>query len=232
MPGKRKWRVSLSALAIASLVPFLSGAIVEVREYRGKRVTCVHSGLMGVAKACGTHGYARVFTGTVRSAIDIGETEKRLLITPDEVFLGGSTDEVVAVTNQACLHTEIQAGDKWLFYLFRDAESDSLLLPYDSPSKPIIEADDDISRLRDLARTTDSGILIGSVKRLGATYDVKPAPLENHKVVAENVATGTQYTTFTTSNGHFKFELPEGFYDVTATTEHGYREIETFPFRP
>ena len=47
-------------LAVACMVPSLSAVIVERREYHGKQVTCLHSGLMGVAKAAaqtGTHVY-------------------------------------------------------------------------------------------------------------------------------------------------------------------------------
>lgn len=38
--------------------------------------------------ACGRYNYARVFTGTVKSAVEVGDTDKRLQLIPDEVFLG------------------------------------------------------------------------------------------------------------------------------------------------
>jgi len=71
------------------------------------------------AWSCGTQGYTRVFTGTVRSAVDVSDTEKRLELIPDEVFLG-NTSELTATVNQECLaenQPEIQAGDQWLFYV-------------------------------------------------------------------------------------------------------------------
>ncbi len=138
MWGERKSRLCLFAVIVACLVPFLSAVIVEEREYHGKKVSCLHGGLVGVAKGCGTEGYAQVFTGTVKSATDVGETDKRLQIIPDEIFLGDSAKEVTAIANQACLRSEIQAGDKWLFYLYRDPKSETLVLPYDSPSKPVV----------------------------------------------------------------------------------------------
>jgi Carboxypeptidase regulatory-like domain len=230
MTAKRNPRIALVVLVVACLVPSLSAVIVEIRDYHGKKFSCVHGGLVGVAKECGTEGYARVFTGTVKSATDVGETDKRLQIVPDEIFLGDSANEVTAIANQACLGSEIQAGDKWLFYLRRDPTTGTLVLPYDSPSKPVIVADDDLSMLRDLGRLADSGILIGNVERLGETYDVKPIPLENHKVVANSLANGTNYTTYTNANGHFEFELPAGSYEVSASTEHGFREVEGFRF--
>src|SRR6266849_3391325 len=163
MSAKRKWRLGMVVLAVACLVPSLSASIVEIREYHGKQVGCVHSGLVGVAKACGTEGYARVFTGIVRSSVEKGDTDKLLDIVPDEVFVGDSSD-TTAITNQACLHNDIQAGDKWLFYLYRDPKSDTLVLSYDSPSKPISEAEDGISLLRDLGHLKNAGILIGTIQ--------------------------------------------------------------------
>lgn len=228
MSRERRWRFGTFALTVTCLVPFLSAEIVEQREYHGQMVTCIHSGLVGVARSCGTKGYARVFTGTVKSAIEVGDTDKRLELIPDEIFLGDPKNEVIAITNQACLRTEIQAGDKWLFYLYRDTKSDTLVLPYDSPSKPINIAGDDIAMLRDVGRLPNSGILLGKVERFGETSDVEPVPLDNHKVVAKSVANGTEYTTFTNANGHFELELPAGSYDVTASTERGFREVERF----
>ena len=95
-----KWRLFVFVLVATFLSTPLLGAICEDREYRGKKIMCCYSGLVGVAKACGTQFHARVFTGTVKSAVDVGETDKRLDITPDEVFLGDSK-EVTATTNQA-----------------------------------------------------------------------------------------------------------------------------------
>jgi hypothetical protein len=51
---------------------------------------------------CGTFGSARVFTATVKSATEISDTDKRLELIPDEIFLG-SASEVTATVNQACL---------------------------------------------------------------------------------------------------------------------------------
>jgi hypothetical protein len=141
MTAIRKTRLRVVFLAVFGIVPSLSAEIVEIRHYHGKQVQCVHSGLRGVARQCGTEGYARVFTGYVKSAVEIGDTDKLLQLVPDEAFVGGSSDATV-VTNQACLNTDIQAGDKWLFYLNLDPNSDKLILSYDSPSKPLATAED------------------------------------------------------------------------------------------
>lgn len=180
------------------MVPSLSAVVIIVREYHGKQVSCVHSGLMGVAKACGAEGYARVFTGIVRSVVDVGDTDKRLEIVPDEVFVGDSSD-ATAITNQACLFIDIQAGDKWLFHLYRDPKNDTLVLAHDGPSKPINEAEDGISLLRDLRQLKSTGILIGTIQHLGSDPEVvQPTPLANRKVVAKNVANGAEYAVYTT----------------------------------
>jgi hypothetical protein len=72
MTAKRTTRLGFVVLAVACMVPSLSAVIVEIREYHGKQVQCLYSGLRGVAKQCGTEGYARVFTGFVRSSVEVG----------------------------------------------------------------------------------------------------------------------------------------------------------------
>ena len=227
MSAKHKLGLGLAVLAISCVVPTLSAVIVEVRQYHGKQVTCAHSGLIGVAKACGTEGYARVFTGVVRSSVEKGDTDKLLELVPDEVFIGDSSD-VTAITNQACLNSDIQAGDKWLFFLYRDPESVTLVLGYDSPSKPISEAEDDISLVRDLGHLKKTGILLGTIQHLSETEDAKAAPLANHKVVAKNVKNGSEYTALTNQKGHFRLDLPVGEYNVTTAPEYGLGEVESF----
>jgi hypothetical protein len=227
MLTKRKWLAGLVILAVSCLATSLYAQVVVIREYHGKRVMCAYSGLRGVAKLCGTEAYTRVFTGIVKSSAEVGETDKVLQIVPDEVFVGDSSDATVTAI-QACLNTDIQVGDRWLFYLSRDPESDKLILSYDGPSKPIIEAEDDVSMLRSLGRLTDKGIIIGTIERLGESDDAKPTPLVNHKVVARNVKTGDEYSAYTSEGGHFKFELPVGQYDVTPASEYGLVEVEGF----
>lgn len=221
----RRW-IGLLVLAVAYLVPSLSAVVVEIRQYHGKQIACVHSGLIGVAKACGTEGYVRVFTGIVRSSTEKGDTDKLLELVPDEVFVGDSS-EATAITDQACLHTDIEAGEKWLFYLYRDPKSNALVLGYDSPSRPVSEADDEISLLRDLANLKNAGALVGTIRNSGEAENDEAAPLANHKVVAKNLKNGKEYTTHTNEKGHFKFDLPAGEYDVATTPEDGLREVES-----
>ena len=91
-----------------------SAQIVEVGDYHGRKGQCVQSGIVTTnGTACGTQQYAMVFRGTVKSAFDIGETDKLLPLVQDEVFRGDSVTEVMSVTNQACLRPEIRGWRKW-----------------------------------------------------------------------------------------------------------------------
>jgi len=230
-----KRRVLGFAVALICSVPFLAADIVEVRQYHGKQVTCHHSGLVAVARSCDIQYYERVLTGTVKSSIEVGDTDKLLEIDPDEVFVGDSSP-VKAITNQACLYNEIQTGDKWLFYLYRD--SNTFVVPFQSSSKPITVAAGEVSMLRDLVRLrdstshTDSGILMGKVARLTGTNDKKFIPLVNHKVIAHNVKDNTKHTAYTNESGYFKFALPPGSYDIAAAPEYGLQEVDTSSSMP
>lgn len=240
-----KGRVVAFALAITSFIPFLSGETGEKRD--GKKPGCFvringpgSERLNASAWSCGTQGYTRVFTGTVKSVVDVSDTVKRLELVPDEVFLG-DTSELTATVNQACLseyEPEIQAGDKWLFYVrpsrYWDGKTllirtEGLEVAWDSTSKPVSEAEDDIATLRHLAGLNDKGILTGTVVRIGPTFDaLNPTPVPNHKVIAKGVQSGNEYTDFTNVNGHFELELPPGAYDVTASTKQGLRDADPF----
>jgi hypothetical protein len=217
------------------VVPSLSAVIVESREWHGKQIQCFHSDIgFFHPKFCGTldYAYERVFVGTVQSVTEISDTDRRLDITPDEVFLGDSKGPVSTTVNQACLtpnDPEIKAGDKWLFYLrtYRAFRTDGkpiyrsvqLEMPFDGPSKPLSRAEENIAQLRRLTDLTDSGILSGNVRRM---YTGKMDGVPNHKIVATRVSDGIQYSTLTDGEGEFKFDpMPAGIYEVTANTAHG-----------
>ncbi len=221
MPSSPSLRVFLFAVAMLCPALSLSAAIVEIRTYHGKQIRCYHSGVIGVGKRCGTYGYTRVFTGTVLSAVEISDTDKRLLLHPDEVFLGDNS-EVNVTTNQACLSSEINVGDKWLFFLRWDGEGIELRLGYGSPSKPIAKAQDDIGLLRRLQQLTDSGVVSGRVTRTVRQSEPKSwriVPVPDQKVVARRASDGTEYYAMTSNDGHFQLELPDGSYDLTGGTE-------------
>jgi hypothetical protein len=241
----RRWQLCAFVLALIFLVPSLSAVVLEERIYHGKKIRCFHSGVWGIEmlsgrRACGTQGFARVFTGTVKSAIDISDTDKLLTLIPDEIFQGDSVHEVTASVNQACVardYPEIQSGDQWLFYLrpnqsFRtDGKAtygnNELVIPFDGPSKPLSRAGDDIAMLRHLAKSANSIIITGNVEQLGETYDQKSIPVVNHKIVAKGEI-GIEYTALTNERGHYELELPPDSYEVLANTRHGLKELDNF----
>jgi hypothetical protein len=227
----RKWSACLFVLAVICLIPSLSAVVVEGRIWHGKQIQCFHGGAWAFrAKACGTVGYERVLAGTVQSVTALSDTDRRLQIKPDEVFLGDSNGIVTATVNQACLtpnDPEIKVGDKWLFYLrpnrsFRadgkpTHDAGELEIPFDGPSKPLPRAQEAIAKLRYLARLTDSGIVNGKVMSMGTLPEVS-----NHKIVAKRAQGGAQYSALADTEGDFEFDpLPVGSYEVTANSVDG-----------
>jgi hypothetical protein len=232
MSPARTWRSCLFALAVFLVVPSLSAVVVEMREWHGKQIQCVHGGAwLFRPRTCGTEGYERVFTGTVLSVTETSDTDRRLEIVPEENFLGHSEGIVIATVNQACLTPnapEIEPGDEWLFYLLNTKHlapqpayitNDGHDIPSDGPSKPLSEAQRDIAELRHLAHLADSGILNGYVWRKGSG---SMAGVPNHKVVAKRASDGAQYSTLSDEQGDFEFDsLPAGSYEVSANTLDG-----------
>lgn len=238
----KKWRVCMFVIAVTCLVPSLSAVIMEIRMYHGKQIQCMHSGLRSSAgRVCGTYGYARAFTGTVKSVTEISFTDRRLVLIPEEVFLGPAS-EVTATVNQGCLplnEPEIKAGDRWLFYLqspWRPGEGSQqqeFVLPYDSRSGPInsASAQEEISTLRHLARLTNSGVVTGHVSRTEMKdQKIDSIPVPDWALTAKSVSSGIEYNALTDSNGHFEFELPPDSYSVTANTQRGSWAPDRDPF--
>jgi hypothetical protein len=147
---------------------------------------------------------------------EISDTDRRLEISPEENFLGDSKGTVTATVNQACLtpnDPEIKAGDRWLFYIRANE------IPFDGPSKPLSQAQENVAQLRQLAHMTNTGILSGNVMRIEAG---KMSRAPNHKIVAKRVSDGTEYSTVSDNDGEFVYKpLPAGVYEVTANTMEG-----------
>lgn len=232
---RARFRPLVFPLAVVCLVTCLSAEIHEIRIYHGKKYGCWLDGLGRVDHAlmCGTQGYARVFTGSVKSAIDISETDKLLILTPEENFRGDPVDQVSATVNQACMDPklpEIQVGDRWLFYLrdpndFGRNEETILEMPFYGRSKPVSQALEDIALLRHLGDLTGQSMLVGNVERVGPTVDdLNPTPVANHKILAKG-AFG-EYSTSTDERGHYELDVPPDAYDLTADTEPGLRQMD------
>jgi hypothetical protein len=222
----RKWVILLAVTASVAICTCKARAIaVEIREYHGKQISCVLSGLGGFGGSCGMHdGYEYVLTGSVLSVIEISAMEKRLRLMPDEVFFDSIPGPLTVTTNQGACLPEMRAGDKWLFYLQRDDKTKALVLAYGSPSKPVVDAQEDIAMLRRLEQMADAGIITGNVRRQvwRKNHQDEPAPVASYRVIAKRVSDGAEIATFTDTHGHYEFEpLAPDSYVLTGDTAPG-----------
>jgi hypothetical protein len=211
------------ALGIFStLIISSASAQFEGHDYHGKQISCYIRGREG---SCGVgDGYEDVFIGTVVSVAEIANGEKRLRLMPEEVFAGAVAGSLTVTTEQAGCFGDFQAGDKWLFYLQRDTTTKSFLLKYNTPTRPIADAQAQIELLRRLAQIKDLGIIMGQVSE-PIWKDNKwetSTPLADHKIIAKQRVNGREYAAFTDNDGHYEFEpLPPGEYQVSANTAEG-----------
>jgi len=230
MPFKRfAILITASAVLSLSLSKPASGKITEIRKYQGRRIFCTVSGLRGFSSSCGViNNYAYIFIGSVISAVQISEDEKRLQLQAHEIFLGDPVDELTVTTSQGNCLEEIQTGDQWLFYLFRDDATKELILGYGSPSGPVAETKQTITLLRRLVRMTDSGIITGYVHNTslhddqdeGRWTEYINAP--HHQVLVKRLSDGIEYSAFSNSDGEYEFQsLPSGKYHITPNTIPG-----------
>jgi hypothetical protein len=206
----------------------LSSQVIEMREDKGKTISCGRSGLSAWDGACPLDAdeYTYIFTGTVLSTRDISDSDKRLEVTPHEIFRGVPASELTVVAEQDDCLPELRVGEEWLFYL-RGNEKDSLTLAYGSLSKPIAEAQQEISTLRRMFAMSDSGLIIGNIshsvredsdRRKWTTAE----PIANHKVRAVRESDGAEYSAISDNDGNYEFEpLPIGSYILSANTQAG-----------
>jgi len=220
--------ISVLAIVLFAIARPLSSQIIEMREYKGKTISCALSGLRGWGEPCGSdENYAFIFAGTVLSTTDISDTEKTLQLAPHEMFRGAPTTQLTVTTEQGACLPEIHAGEEWLFYLRRDEKSQALVLAYGSPSKPIADAQEDISTLRRTSAMADSGLIMGTVYHYvredsDGMKSSNWEPVANHRVTATRKPDGVEYSAISDADGHYEFDpLPLGSYRITANTQAG-----------
>jgi hypothetical protein len=208
-------RQVLAALIVVLGVATAAAQIVELREVGGKVIQCMHSGLMSDLNDCGVRSdwYAYVFVGSISDIALADKHEKKLQITPEEIFLGNPQSPLTVLTSQgACLPT-LAVGDRWLFFLRKENGRPFVLDYYGNISRPVAKAHDQIETLRRLKIIGDFGIVRGSVER-GPDFLDKKA-VSGARVVASRKSDNTQFFTTTNANGHFEFEpLAPGRYEL------------------
>jgi hypothetical protein len=210
------------ALTVLLLVFFDFGSavaqIVELRDVDGKMITCVRSGLMSDLKDCGTRKdwYAYVFVGSISAIVPANKDEKKLQITPEEVFHGEPRSPLTVLTSQGECLPKMAVGGRWLFFLRQEAGK-PIGLDYGGASLPLAQAQKQIETLRRLQTMGDFGILRGSVLRGADDGERKPVP--RVPVVASRTLDHAQFVATTDARGHYEFQpLPVGKYELHANS--------------
>jgi len=214
----------LTALVVVLWVSTAAAQIIELREVDGRRIECIHSGLMSDLNDCGVRGdwYAYVFVGSISAVLPADKGEKKLQITPEEVFHGEPPTPLTAVTSQGACLPPLAIGDRWLFFLRREDAGPIVLDYYGNISRPVAIAQDEIETLRRLKTIGDFGIVRGSVERGPGFSDRKAVP--GALVVASRDSDSAQFFATTNANGSFEFEpLAPGKYDLAADPIGSFR---------
>jgi hypothetical protein len=231
---RSRMKVHPATILVLGLVLFgvarpLASQIIQMGEHKGKTISCGRSGLSGWAGPCPLDAdkYTYIFTGTVLSSNDTSDSQKRLQITPHEMFRGVPSTELTVLAEQDECLPELRVGEEWLFYLRGDGKAHSLVLAYGSLSKPIGEAQQEISTLRRMIAMSDSGLIIGNVShymrddsdgRKSTTAEL----VSNHKVSAVRQSDGAEYSAISDNDGNYEFEpVPIGSYTLSANTQAG-----------
>ena len=141
--------------------------VITIKTVDGKRVVCMHTGLMSDLNDCGvrSNSYTYVFVGSITAITPATENEKEIRIVPEEVFSGKPASSVSVVTSQGLCLPKLAVGDRWLFYLRKVDDKQIVLDYYGNDSRPVADAQEEIAILRRLATIGDFGILRGQVWR-------------------------------------------------------------------
>lgn len=211
-----RWAIGLLIVGLSGL----SHAIAQIDEFRtidGKTVECLHSGLMSDLNDCGFRSdwYTYVFVGSISSISPADKDEKKLQITPEEVFHGDPSTPLTVLTSQgACLPRPV-AGDHWLFFLRKEAGKPIVLDYYGNDSHPVADAKEQLETLRHLKTMGDFGLLRGDVVRGPNYLDRKPVP--SVRVVATRSSDHARFFAMTDADGRYEFQpVPIGEYELAA----------------
>jgi protocatechuate 3,4-dioxygenase beta subunit len=219
----------LTAAAFVFLVPAVSAQVTESREELADILECMIFTDTGFTSDCGVDHLNNefVFVGTILTSAKTADKEFRLELRPEESFLGAPPNKLEVITKQGSCQPAFVPGDRWLFYLWRDKESQALYLEYMGGSEPEKDAQGQIAQLRRLAGMDQTGILRGSVARVdeihndGGTPEVEDIPLSNHRVIATS-EDGKPLIASTNKDGDFEFQpLSPGIYELSANTTAG-----------
>jgi|SRR5579863_1562300 carboxypeptidase family protein len=208
------WIVVLCALSVAA------GQIIEFREVDGKSFQCIHSGLSSDLNDCGFRSdwYAYVFVGSISAILPSSDKdEKTLQIAPEEIFHGNPPTPLTVLTSQGACLPKLAVGDRWLFFLRKEADEPVVLDYGGNDSRPVAQAQEQVETLRRLKAMGDFGLLRGNVMHGPSYSDRKPVP--GVRVVATRSTDRAKYFTTTDAEGDYEFQpVPVGSYELAAET--------------
>lgn len=189
--------------------------IIEIRNVDGKQIECLRSGLMSDLHNCSVRSdwYAYAFVGSISTIVPVSKDEKKLQITPEEVFHGELSSPLMVLTSQGACLPKMKIGDRWLFFLRHEDGKPIVLDYYGNDSLPLTEAQKQVDTLRRLQTIGDFGILRGRVLG-GADYGERKS-MPGVPVVASRTSDHAQFAATTDANGHYEFQpLPVGKYEL------------------
>lgn len=192
--------------------------VIEMVNHDGKKYACEVNHLMGSGNSCGTQNFDEIVIGTIVSVAPISDGEIDIALKTEEIFKGDQAPKIDITTGQVNCFPDLRPGDRWLFYLVRDKETDALTLAYGSGSGPVAQETDSVERLRRLSKFRDSGTVMGEVDESNGK------PRAHHPIVVRRLTDGARYTVYTNKDGKFEFPpLPAGKYNLNPNTVPGMK---------
>jgi hypothetical protein len=108
---------------------------------------------------------------------------------------------------------KLAVGDRWLFFLRKEAGKPIVLDYYGNDSRPVAKAREQIETLRRLKTMGDFGLLRGDVLRGPSYSNRKPVP--GVRVVATRSSDNAKFFATTDADGDYEFQpVPVGKYEL------------------
>jgi Carboxypeptidase regulatory-like domain len=222
--------------ALALLTIYLSSLtttaeVISLKTVDGKQVTCMHTGLTSDLNDCGTRSdwYSYVFVGTiirVTPRITPAQgNEFELQIAPQEIFSGKPDNPMTVLTSQGLCLPKLVVGDRWLFYLRKEAGKPIVLDFYGNDSLPVTSAQEQVATLRHLQKIGDHAILRGRVVQRNGK------PVADAHVAVRRSSDSAPFVSTTGADGRFEFQplSPGGYKIIVPVGPHRADEIDLKP---